>query len=226
MTVSSTPRSSRCLPAADRLWALVALRPAKGRALALAVALLLTVVPAVAADPPTPSAAPAQAGAPTISAAAAPGTPQLRREDNGWELTTDLDLQLSPTLESALQRGLPLYFTLRLQITRPRWYWLDAEVVDVRRDYRVSYHALTRQYRVASGALGLSYPTLAEAMRAVASVHGWAVAESSRLKAGERYRARLALRLDGSRLPKPFQINLLGPAEWSTDVETEWEFTP
>jgi hypothetical protein len=216
MTVSSTLPSSRCLQAADRLRVTATPRLAIQTALALAALLVLAAiaVPARAADP-----------APQ-TAASAPGTPQIRRDDGSWELSADLDLQLSPTLESALQRGLPLYFTLRLQLSKPRWYWLDAEVIDARREYRVSYQALTRQYRVASGALGLSYPTLAEAMRAVASVHGWAVAEYSRLKAGERYRARLELRLDGSRLPKPFQINLLGPGEWSTDVETEWEFTP
>jgi len=208
MTVSSTLRSKRCLTATDRL-------PVVALALALATG------PALSADP-TPQTATSQAS--TTSALA--GSPQLRREDGTWELSADLDLQLGPTLESALQRGLPLYFALRLQITRPRWYWLDAELVDQRRDYRVSYHALTRQYRVSSGALGLSYPTLAEAMRAIGRVHGWAVADGGRLKAGERYRARLELRLDGSRLPKPFQINLLGPGDWSTDVEAEWEFAP
>lgn len=208
MTVSSTLRSKRCLTATDRL-------PVVALALALATG------PALSADP-TPQTATSQAS--TTSALA--GSPQLRREDGAWELSADLDLQLGPTLESALQRGLPLYFALRLQITRPRWYWLDAELVDQRRDYRVSYHALTRQYRVSSGALGLSYPTLAEAMRAIGRVHGWAVADGGRLKAGERYRARLELRLDGSRLPKPFQIDLLGPGDWSTDVEAEWEFAP
>lgn len=171
---------------------------------------------------PTPQAASSQA----FVASALAGPPQLRREEGAWELSADLDLQLSSTLESALQRGLPLYFALRLQINRPRWYWLDAELVDQRREYRVSYHALTRQYRVSSGALGLSYPTLAEAMRAIGRVHGWVVADGGRLRAGERYRARLELRLDGSRLPKPFQINLLGPGEWATDVEAEWEFAP
>jgi len=181
----------------------------------------LSAGPALAADPAPQTAASQASGTSTVA-----GLPQLRREEGAWELSADLDPQLSATLESALQRGLPLYFLLRLQITRPRWYWLDAELVDQRREYRVSYHALTRQYRVSSGALGLSYPTLAEAMRAIGRVHGWAVADGARLKAGERYRARLELRLDGSRLPKPFQINLLGPGEWATDVEAEWEFVP
>jgi hypothetical protein len=195
----------------------------------IAVCLALTLAEAWGADP----ALPAAPNTPTATSPEAPspsanggGTPQLKREDGNWELNADLDVQLSPTLESALQHGLPLYFTLRFTLTKPRWYWLDAELVDLRRDYRVSYHALTRQYRVSAGALALSYPTLAEAMRAVAGVHGWVVAEGARFKAGERYRVRLELRLDGSRLPKPLQINLLGRGEWSTDAEVDWEFAP
>jgi len=187
----------------------------------------MAAAPARAADPPAQPPYPGPATAPvTVANGNGAPLPQLRREDGNWELGADLDLQLSPSLESALQRGLPLYFTLRFVVTRPRWYWLDAEVVDIQRDYRVSYHALTRQYRVSVGALALSYPNLAEAMRAVSSVRGWPVAEAARLRTGERYRARLELRLDGSRLPKPLQINIIGPGDWSSEVAVEWEWAP
>jgi len=193
--------------------------------------LAVALQPVQAADPPIQAPGPAGGGSPVGNngtSAISNGTPvpQLRREESSWELSADLDLQLSASLESALQRGLPLYFTLRFVVTRPRWYWLDAELVDIQRDYRVSYHALTRQYRVSVGALALSYPNLAEAMRAVASVRGWPVAEAARLRPGERYRARLDLRLDSSRLPKPLQINLIGPGDWSSEVSAEWEFAP
>jgi len=190
----------------------------------LLLMLACALQPVIAADPPAPATG--GNGAPGAVASATLLAPQLRREEAAWELSADLDLSLSPTLESALQRGVPLYFTLRLEVTKPRWYWLDAELVDIRREYRVSYHALTRQYRVSTGALALSYPGLAEAMRAIASLRSWPVAEAGRFKPGERYRARLEFRLDGSRLPRPFQINLIGPGDWSSDVETEWEFTP
>ncbi|MCF8191438.1 MAG: DUF4390 domain-containing protein [Burkholderiales bacterium] len=222
MTVSSTLLSTRprallpgdpCHPTLWR-WSL------------LFVALIATAA-VQAADPPL-QVVPQGAAVAVAPAAGLGGTvaPQLRREDGQWELGADLDLQLSPSLESALQRGLPLYFTLRLLVTRPRWYWLDAEVIDLQRDYRVSYHALTRQYRVAVGGIALSYPNLAEALRAVSSVRGWPVAEAARLRPSERYRARLELRLDGSRLPKPLQITAIGPGDWSSEVSVEWEFAP
>ncbi|MFZ4498479.1 MAG: DUF4390 domain-containing protein [Burkholderiales bacterium] len=214
MTVSSTPPSTR--PEAHITGLLR--RGAYALCLPLLCGLALTMPRALAADPAT-------GGAPAAVSSAAP-VPQLRREEAGWELSADLDLPLSPTLESALQRGVPLHFTLRLVVTKPRWYWLDDDLVDIRRDYRVSYHALTRQYRVSTGALALSYPGLPEAMRAIASLRSWLVADAARFRPGERYRARLELRLDGSRLPRPFQINLIGPGEWSSDVETEWEFAP
>ncbi|NCU85387.1 MAG: DUF4390 domain-containing protein, partial [Betaproteobacteria bacterium] len=61
------------------------------------------------------------------------------------------------------------------------------------------------------------------ALRSIGSVRGWVVADPARLKPEQRYRARLELRLDRGRLPKPFQINLFG-GDWSTDTDHEWEF--
>ena len=43
-------------------------------------------------------------------------------------LNAEFDLALNPTLEEALQKGIPLYFVLEFELTRPRWYWLDEKV--------------------------------------------------------------------------------------------------
>ena len=48
-------------------------------------------------------------------------------------LNAEFDLTLNATLEEALQRGVPLYFVLEFEISRPRWYWLDEKVADRRR---------------------------------------------------------------------------------------------
>lgn len=153
------------------------------------------------------------------------GGVNLRRDDSGVELDADFDLQLNPSLEQALQRGLPLYFDYRLTVSRPRWYWLDDDVLDATREVRLTYHALSRQYRVSIGSLHLGYPTLPEALRGIGRVRAWPVGEAGRLKPEQRYRARLSIELDASRLPKPFQINLIGSGDWTLDGRYEWEFS-
>ena len=57
---------------------------------------------------------------------------ELRAEDDGYVLNAEFDLTLNPTLEEALQKGVPLYFLLEFEISRPRWYWLDEKVLSSR----------------------------------------------------------------------------------------------
>src|SRR5690606_4039017 len=59
--------------------------------------------------------------------------------DGGYVLNADIDLELNPRLVDAISRGVSLYFTTELVIERPRWYWLNATVVERSLDYRLSY---------------------------------------------------------------------------------------
>ena len=78
---------------------------------------------------------------------------ELRADEDTYVLNAEFGLSLNPTLEEALQKGVPLYFELEFEVVRPRRYWFDEKVLSLSTQYRVSYNALTRQYRVASGLL-------------------------------------------------------------------------
>ncbi len=101
----------------------------------------------------------------------------------GWVfLNAEFDFTLNPTLDEALQKGVPLYFLLEFELVRPRWYWLDEKVLTATTQYRVSYNALTRQYRASSGLLGQTFESLDEVERflsRVTSRAGGAAATSS-----------------------------------------------
>ena len=84
---------------------------------------------------------------------------ELRADEDGYVLNAEFELAINPTLDEALQKGVPLYFVLEFELARPRWYWFDEKVLTATTQYRVSYNALTRQYRVASGLLGQSRST-------------------------------------------------------------------
>jgi len=81
-------------------------------------------------------------------------------------LTMDLDvaLKLSPIVIEAAERGVPLYFTLDVKITAPRWWWWDKPIVETSLTRRMSYNTLTQQWRVASGDLFLPVSSLQEAL--------------------------------------------------------------
>lgn len=153
---------------------------------------------------------------------------ELRVEDGEVLLSAQFDLALTQPLEEALAKGIPLYFTIDFELTHPRWYWVDEKVVQWSITYRVSYTALTRQYRVASGPLaGGSFESLDDVQRFLGRVASRPVARVDDLVKGARYEATLRMRLDANQLPKPFQLDALTSREWQLASEPHrWSFTP
>ncbi len=140
--------------------------------------------------------------------------------EDGFAVNAQFNLGLSPDLEQALERGMSLYFVVEFELTRPRWYWFDEKSASTSMTYRLSYHALTRQYRLSTGNLQLGFPTLGEAIGVLTSLRDWRVVDRSAVHPGEQYTASVRMRLDTSQLPKPFQLNAITNREW--DLQSDW----
>ncbi len=152
---------------------------------------------------------------------------EIRIDEGEVLLSADFEVALTPTLEEALQKGIPLYFVIEFELTRSRWYWLDEKVAQWSLTYRVSYSALTRQYRVATGPLGQTFESLDDVERFIGRVSSRPVARVDALTQGARYDAAVRIRLDVTQLPKPFQVNALALREWQ--LASDWyrfTFTP
>lgn len=154
------------------------------------------------------------------------GSAYLTLGDDGYQLNADFTLELSSSLEEMVNRGVPLYFVADFELSHPRWYWLDETLTAKSRTWRLSYHALTRQYRLSSGALYQNFTTLADAMRVMSRLRSWTVVEKGLLKSGNAYQAALRFRLDLQQLPKPFQLTAFTSREWSFSSDWQrWNFT-
>lgn len=149
--------------------------------------------------------------------------PQLVPSEDGYILSADFAFDLNPRLEEAVAKGVVLYFVADFELNRSRWYWLDEKVVSRNQTLRLSYHALTRQYRLSTGGLHQSYATLSEALRAITHLRNWLVIERNdkSLKVGDSLQAALRLRLDLNQLPRPFQISALGNRDWN--LASDWK---
>jgi len=145
---------------------------------------------------------------------------EMERVDNDWLLNASFQIELSPGLEEAVQKGVVLYFQTEFDLTRSRWYWFDEKPVVVQRQTRLSYQPITQQYRIASEGFTFSAKNISEALQAVGSVGGWRVIDNSQLDPSKLYSASLRMTLDLSKLPKPFQVNALNNREWN--VSSEW----
>jgi hypothetical protein len=152
---------------------------------------------------------------------------ELRADGDGLVLAAEFDLQFNATLEEALDKGVALNFILEFELVRPRWYWLDEKTLTYVARYRVTYNALTRQFRVASGLLGQTFESLEEVQRFLSRVTVRPATQGDPLARGTRYEAAIRLRLDVNALPKPFQVHALASREWSLQSEWHrWSYTP
>ena len=156
------------------------------------------------------------ASADTIPVVAA----DLRVEEGDLLLSAEFAFALTPALEQALDKGIPLYFTIDFELVRTRFLWFPEKVAEWSITYRVSYSSLTRQYRVASGPLGQTFESLDDVQRFIGHVASRPVARADDLVKGARYEASVRVKLDVNQLPKPFQVNALASREWQ--LSSDW----
>jgi len=147
--------------------------------------------------------------------------------EDGFVLNAEFEVALNPRLEEVVARGVPLYLVAEFELSKPRWYWFDAVLARHSLSWRLSYHALTRQYRLSTGVLHQNFTTLEEALRIVSRIRDLPLAERAALKPGTAYEARLRLHLDLTQLPKPLQVSAIGNRDWNLGGDwREWTYTP
>jgi Domain of unknown function (DUF4390) len=145
---------------------------------------------------------------------------RLRVVEEGLVLDADFAFDLTPRLAEVLANGVPLYFRVDFELTRRRWYWLDERAAERQLHLRLSYHALSRHYRVSTGLLQRSFASLDEALDVLKHVRGWLVVERTVSFADADYEAATRMRLDTALLPKPFQLSALTSRE--LHLESAW----
>ena len=155
---------------------------------------------------------------------------RLERSEGALLLQSTLRLDLSSTIEDALQKGMPIYFVTEAELTRDRWYWYDKKIGLIARHYRLAYQPLTRMWRLnvsrdPIGAVGLAsslsqtFETLPEALAAIRRTVNWKLADVADLDSDNKYTLIFKFRLDVSQLPRPFQMMVGTQSEWNLTTQ-------
>jgi uncharacterized protein DUF4390 len=145
----------------------------------------------------------------------------LEAVEAGLVLNADFTFALSQRLEEVVANGVPLYFRVEFEMTRPRWYWFDEKAVSSVLQLRLSYHALSRNYRLSTGLLQQNFATLEEALNVLKRLRNWLVVDRTVTFNDADYEAGVRLRLDASMLPRPFQLSALTSRE--LQLESPWK---
>lgn len=146
---------------------------------------------------------------------------RLGQTEDGIALAADFAFELNPRLAEVVTNGVPLYFVVEFELTRPRWYWFDEKAAAKRIQLRLSYHPLSRHYRLSTGVLQQNYATLEEALNVLRRVRNWLVIERPVSLADADYEAAVRMRLDVALLPKPFQLSAITSRD--LNLESPWK---
>lgn len=162
---------------------------------------------------------------------------EIRLTDEGYQLAANFDIKLSYLIEQALTHGITLNFVSEFSLTRSRWYWLNEVATKTEQTTKLSYSALTRQYRIKRGSLFQNFASLDDALQALGNQSSDPVPVelfnksngyfASLFTNNSNYTAYTRMRLDVSQLPKPLQVNALTSDEWKMDSEGySWMLIP
>jgi hypothetical protein len=146
---------------------------------------------------------------------------RLAASEEGLLLSADFAFDLGPRLSEAVANGVPLFFVVEFELTRPRWYWFDENAASRSTQLRLSYHALSRQYRLSTGPLHQNFTTLEDALDVLRRMRNWQVLERSVALGASSYEAAVRMRLDQAQLPRPLQLSALTNREMR--LESPWK---
>jgi len=146
---------------------------------------------------------------------------RLSATEDGVILAADFAFELGPRLAEVVTNGVPLYFVVEFELTRRRWYWFDEKAAFKQLQLRLSYHPLSRQYRLSTGVLQQNYPTLEDALKVLRRVRNWLVVDRSVGLLEANYDAAVRMRLDVALLPRPFQLSAMTSRE--LNLESAWK---
>lgn len=139
---------------------------------------------------------------------------------DSYVINADIRLTLNARITEAIAHGIPVHFVAEANITAPRWYWFDKSAARQSLIYQLSFHPLTRSYRLSVGGLHQRFDTLDAAIAAMRSIRNWPVAPIDRLTTGTSYNVALRFYLDTDQLPRPFLVSDVGRGDWS--LESDW----
>jgi len=151
---------------------------------------------------------------------------RVERIDTSIVLSSNVRLELGPSVEEALLKGVAVHFVSEAVIMRDRWYWTDRRVSAAARYYRLTYQPLTRRWRLTisneaiggsgnAGNLSQQFESLTEALSAIRRNLNWKVADAADIEPDARYTLNFQFRMDNSQLPRPFQITAGGQTDWN-----------
>ncbi|RMG56784.1 MAG: DUF4390 domain-containing protein [Gammaproteobacteria bacterium] len=152
--------------------------------------------------------------------------PHSRLVDGVWQVDADIDIELHDPLLEALHSGVALTFVIEFEVLRPRRLWFDETVAELEQRYRVSYHALSRQYLLINLNTRevLTFYGLRALLDRLGRVRQFPVIDNRLLEPETHYDVAMRMRLDADELPLPLRLRAWTSSDWGPS--SDWARWP
>ncbi|WP_434057716.1 DUF4390 domain-containing protein [Acidovorax cavernicola] len=156
---------------------------------------------------------------------------RLEQADDGVYLSAAVQFELPVLVEDVLDKGIAIYFVAEAEVFQERWYWTDRKVAQVARHMRLAYQPLTRRWRLnvspvpitGAASFGISlnqnFDSLGDALEAIKRIGRLRLGDAAEIGDEPLHQVTFRFRLDTSQLPRPFQIGVVGQADWNIAAE-------
>ncbi len=143
-----------------------------------------------------------------------------------YYLNARFRLRLKPQMVEALHAGIPLTFSVSVEVDRPRSYIWDAEVALLEQRYRLTYQALTENYVLKNLNSGVEndFPNLIAASDVLGTIVELPILDRNLLNPDDEYRGRMRVRLDREYLPLPLRLQSYFYSDWT--LASDWYSWP
>lgn len=149
---------------------------------------------------------------------------ELVESPGAYAVNAQIDYQLSPTSREALQKGVPLFWDVLIQIRQPGLL-RNRILYNAKLSYTLQFHALLNQYEIKSpNAETEMFLTLNAALNFMALLHDVASFDKRLLKPGYAYQLAIKTEFDRERLPVPLRPVAYLDAQWF--LSSDWFIWP
>lgn len=147
-------------------------------------------------------------------------------QNRDYLLSADIDYQLSPQANEALENGVPLFWCIKVKVQKPQSFWFDKTLQQYTLHYRLQYHALLNMYRVKNENTGSvnNFSTLSAALNSMAMVRDLPLIASQKLLPQISYSVAVKVIFEDEKLPLPLQTQVIANSQWQLSSDwTRWE---
>ncbi len=123
---------------------------------------------------------------------------------------------LDDKIKAAISNGIEVSFILDIELRMEREFWLDTSVAELSREFRIKYHALSKQYVMIDTENGheRSFPDLFSAFFFIGHLRNNHLASIDILELDKQYYVRARARLQAEKLPLPLRIKSYFSPDW------------